>query len=282
MGRRISPERKPSGWSEQTAVKQAQLRRFLRAHFQIVRAIWRKYGKLAYPEYVYVDTNAGSGMDSEGEKGSPLIFLDEAVRAQIPFRTFFFEYDAARFAELEERVQEWNDGPTSRAAQGWTQCVPGDHMKTLLPALLGAEYACLSDQRLYGLVYADPNGHVDLPVDPLTELFTHPQFAFLDVLLRVPANSYKRGGLHRREGARQYSTDLVKIGKKVVIVQEPLGQWQWTFAILTNWDSFPSFQGMGFRRLDSPAGQRIMERLCMTKEELEELEELRRKNGEGF
>ena len=47
-------------------------------HLAITQAVLNKNPDLYYPHYRYVDLTAGKGSTPDGNKGSPLVFLDQA------------------------------------------------------------------------------------------------------------------------------------------------------------------------------------------------------------
>jgi hypothetical protein len=61
--------------------------------------------------------------------------------------------------------------------------------------------------------------------------------------------------------------DLSGIDKKYRLIRKPIGEWQWSMVMMTNWEKVPEFRELGFRRLDSQEGRDIFERVNYSKRE---------------
>jgi hypothetical protein len=88
----------------------------------------------------------------------------------------------------------------------------------------------------------------------------------VDLLSYVSATQYKR----RRGGdpGRPFLSDHIRaVDKRVVLIREPIGAWQWTFVLWSNWARMPQWEKRSFFRLDSPQGADVIERLDLSKKE---------------
>lgn len=244
------------GYSDYTPVKQAQVRYIFDVHLRVVQAILAKHQSYTHQEYLYFDLNAGAGVDQQGEPGSPLIFMETATRLGIPFRAYFFEENPKTAQSLRDAIAALN--ARLGGLSGFWKLSEGDHIQTIATAT--HELRSLPKAG-YGLAYGDPNG-ANPPIVPMQMLTQIPSLKCLDYLINVGATSYKRA----RNG-RHLSTDLRAIDKKLIFLREPQTQWQWTFAMLTDWANYPDFKKLRFHRIESPLGIEIERRLDLTAEE---------------
>jgi hypothetical protein len=143
------------------------------------------------------------------------------------------------------------------------QIVPGDH-NTTVPWFVEAHLAPLPRDWVYGLAYGDGNGRDDSPFGPLETIAR--RFPRIDHLVNVNTGIYKRvRGAH--PDARYLLDDLSGIAKKYRLIRTPIGEWQWSMVMMTNWEKVPEFRELGFRRLDSQEGRGIFERVNYSKRE---------------
>jgi hypothetical protein len=244
------------GRSQNTPTKQRDLRYILDVHMNIVGNIHKKLPNWPYERYVYLDLTAGDGGPA-GTPGSPLIAAAEAAAHQMPIDLWLCEQNADTMAELERRTA------ALRPPICYVHLLPGDHINTV-PFVL-AHYATVK-QPLFGLAYYDPNSD-PLPVPLIKSIITAPGFARVDVLAHINANgAYKRTPSPERR-TRYLSDDLDAIPKDVRLIRQPLGQWQWTFAYLTDHQGAPRFRNLNFVDIDSDQGHEVLTRLALTRRE---------------
>jgi three-Cys-motif partner protein len=245
--------------SAETEPKEHDFAGILRMHIQMCKGI---LGRQAGPPYLYVDCHAGPGhLEYKGRRfdGSPLIFQDIATREGIRYRSLHFEQDqhtAARLAEALYVPTSLIDCPTPEQSPiHVASCELG------LPAWL-AEQGSLRDQ--YGLVYADPIAK-EIPHAMLDQVAKN--MPRVDLLAYVGATAYKR-----RRGVDKNRARLVEhiraIDKRHVLIRKGRDRQQWTFILWTNWGDFPEWERRQLHRLDSEAGQRILDELNLTAPEL--------------
>ena len=259
-----------TGISQYTREKQSQVVHVIQLLMTVLRdGIWRKYqrsGWALYPKFFYVDLTAGPGMYESGAPGSPLIALRCARWVGIPIRAFFCEKSRDSVASLRHI---FNGEPDC-------EVLPGDnrtHIEYLQKALRAATVEARDGWHggtVFGLVYWDSNGGETPPGRDIRLLTSVPK-AKLDVLLHVNAASIKRVhgvGLRQEMDLIQ---DIQDIGKQYWMVREPVGQWQWCFALGTDWRDFPKMTSRGFYDWDSKEGQEILNRVYYTRAELKEL-----------
>lgn len=243
-------------YSDHTPVKLHQFQGIVQAHLRIVRGIFFRH-RWAHRDYLYLDLNAGPGRYASGDAGSPLIFIDAAERTGIPYRAWFFEQDPGVASRLGTAL----DG-VDRAC-GRSEVIVGDH-RTMGSRLAGELRQI--EAPVYGLIYLDPPGSpVTGSVEVVRDLLAGPRCCRMDVLVYVAATNQKR--VARSHGRPHLLDDLAVIGKRHVWLRLPQGRHQWTFAILTDWNEFPEFRRMGFRRLGTPEGDELAERLNFSRGE---------------
>ena len=244
------------GQSAATIGKQETLKYILMQHLAVVRQILVKYPRTPQV-YNYIDANAGCGYNALVEcVGSPLVFM-EAVD-KVPVSHY------ARFVEIKrENVEQLRwvlDG------RNHNEIICGNNKKVV------PEIVRQFPPNSYGLLYSDPNGVPDF--DMLAKVSRMPQMAKIDILLRFSATSVKRKGSQTGERLIEH---LKKINKRHWILQsvEKGDPWQWTFLLLLNSDCLNPMRNLGCYYGRTEEGQRILEILNYTKEELQTREQLR-------
>lgn len=240
-----------TGCSEHSEFKQQCFREFMSEHTAICREIGKRWERW---EYLYIDLFAGPGYVpiKPAILGSPII----ALRAMegMSFRAMAFEEDEENMRRLADRI--WDCAVFGR----WQ-----DNLEIALDDLSAI------DRR--GLIYADPNKLApnDLSlIDCLAGLANRPRTSYCDILLHVPATTWKRvqgAGNHPR--SLTLTGELGRIGKKVIKVSAPDRQWQWVFFLLTNFPSPRFGKAVGWYDIGSPRGKLIVDRITKTREELD-------------
>jgi three-Cys-motif partner protein len=254
------------GASEYTRYKQEHLNHILRTHVKICSKIISR-SNWAQEAYHYFDLNAGPGTyvhDGELIKGSPLVFLEEQKAFDIKCHAVFFEIDDSNRTNLVQNVAKYTGKP------GLSLAFHGNHEK-FLPCYFPSPVQ-KRVRKVYGLVYSDPTGSSP-PFELLQRMFSRKCYSTLDVLLYFSATNHKRQLMAPAcPLSNRLDAVLRSIQKKYWIVREPYGRHQWTFLIGTNWTDFPVFEGLGFHRLDSPEGKRILAKLNYTNLEMKTYE----------
>lgn len=250
--------------SAETERKEADFRGVLDMHITICKSLIRR--QRAQP-YLYADLYAGPGhLEFDGRRflGSPLIAQELLTHAGIPYEAIHFERDpevAARLAEALWVPTSLLDTPDPDSSPIYTEPFQSGFPHWL--AGVGRQ----PDR--YGLIYSDPIRD-EIPHAILNEaaaLLPH-----VDILSYVSATQYKRR--RGQDIKRNGSTELPLLGdhiravdKRIALIRKPLGAWQWTFVLWSNWVNMPAWTNHGFHRLDSPEGQQILDRLNLTERE---------------
>lgn len=235
--------------SAETEGKEADFAGIVAMHMNICKAIRARYGG---PPYLYADLYAGPGHLEFGGRqflGSPLIVAETAARVGLPVEALLFEKEATTAVRLTAAVGEW---PAARVLHGRCEAEFGAWLD-----LNGRQ------PTRYGLVYSDPIRD-EIPHALLRKAAT--LLPKVDLLSYVSATQYKR-----RRGVDPTRALLAEhvavVPKKVVLIREPIGAWQWTFVLWSNWVDFPEWRRRGFYRLDSRDGTRVLDRLTLTDKE---------------
>ncbi len=247
--------------SAETEAKEADFRGILNMHVTICKAIMAR--QPAGP-YLYADLYAGPGhLEYRGRRfaGSPLIAQEILTRAGLPSEAIHFEQDPAVAARLADALYV----PTSLIDQ------PDPDTAPIYTEPCQSGFASWLDRagpqpHRYGLVYSDPIRD-EIPHELLNK--TARLLPKVDLLSYVAATQYKR----RRgvDSDRPFLADHIgAVGKRVALVREPMGAWQWTFVLWSNWVNLPDWQRRGFYRLDSERGAQILDRLNLTARQLKE------------
>ena len=116
-------------------------------------------------------------------------------------------------------------------------------------------FDCSKIKNSYGLLYHDPNGCINEKM--LSNFFRKNETKHLDCLINCSATAIKRNYFSNKS----LLIRLKEINKERWLIRKPIGRWQWTFIIGTNWNAFPDLKKLGFYYLDSEEGQLIFSRL---------------------
>jgi len=249
--------------SADTEAKERDFHGVFWTHVTMCKGIVPRSSRLPY---LYVDLYAGRGNLEFGGRqfvGSPLIARDILAGTGMPYLAVHYERDAGEAALLAEAL--WV--PTSLLDTVTAENAP-IFVEPCQTGFLGWLDKNGHQPDRYGLVYADPIRD-EIPHDLLNAAAR--LMPNVDLLSYVSANQYKRrrGADERLNGAnatRPFLLDHIKaVKKRVVLIREPLGKWEFTFVLWTNWDGYPVWEKRGFYRLDCPRGQAVLDRLNLSK-----------------
>lgn len=238
------------GQSNHTLTKQMILKDIINSVYRPIYGLSEKNSKKGLPAKVifnWIDTNAGTGYNVEfGCDGSPVIFQNEMIQKNYPYRMYCIEKNRENINELQKTLI-----PSSNIT-----FVNGNHnsaIKNVLSDLKQKKY------QQYGILYHDPNGYPSW--DMLIESSNRWETAKLDYLIHIAATTIKRvvNGL----GKDSSLLDMIsKIDKRYWYIREChyLGSdaTQWCFLLGTNYKDYSSLKSIGFKRVDTSSGESIM------------------------
>jgi len=187
-----------------------------------------------------VDCTAGDGEADHGARSSPEILWDHACFINAPF--YMIESDGGRASILDGK--HIGDGVINDT---WQSALP-----PLAKKLMGQHHNA-------GLVYFDHNGlFPDGGLKALWEFTT--SCSYVDILISVCACGLKRAG---------DSTGRLRsnVARKHYWVQEPRGQFQWTFILGTNCppNSLGDLRSANMHPTTSSKGKEICDRIDHTR-----------------
>jgi len=235
------------GYSTETEVKQAHLRMLLDMHLRVCKTVIEKFK--AKPYYCFYDINCGCGRDKDGNPGSPLIFLEVAEKHDCDYRALFLDKKKIFIDSLIKEIGSDNLNVHIRHGE----------QESILP-----KYFPRDGKYRIGFLYTDPNGIANF--DLLSAASRQRGFDKLDILINCNAAAIKR--YKGAFGGRKLIEHLREINKKYWVVREPVGCWQWSMLIGTQWMDFPKLRECGFYDISSKRGMEIFDRLNLTHEEL--------------
>jgi three-Cys-motif partner protein len=256
------------GYSENTSLKQQNYAYFLGFLLPATRGVMgNPRNSWASQCFQLIDFNAGPGWTEEYGDGSPMIALQEAQKRGFADRrlsAFFVDQSTEAIEALRENLVPFqNDQWDFRLENRDNSSVTADIMDWLQRGARG--------KSSLGLIYTDPNGYNDAPLESIIEI-CH-QNTRLDVLVHISATSVKRQiGARAREGIKIFDLEdfIKKINKKKVFVREPYGTAQWSFLYLTNWADAPELKKKEFYDRTSRKGKEIFKILTRTAKEIEQ------------
>ena len=232
-------------YSDATPHKQDGLRLTVQKHASICAAIYAKHSWARQP-YVFVDMNAGPGIDPDGNPGSPLVVADVLSSFLFQWRILAFERDAVTFSELV----------TACAGRPQVLTFNEDHAD-MLDRLSNA----LHPDKGYGMIYHDPSNAPGVNVELMRSAAA--RFPKVDLLINLACASYKRTVDH--PGYVPIEDVLAGIGKNVWLIRRPAHKFQWSMFLGTNYNRYREYSD--FARLDSQEGREILRTVSMTKRE---------------
>lgn len=270
---------KIQGQSAVTSEKQRLLGNIFKIQYSIVSNVLRKYH--GDSKAIHLDINAGSGKDSDGNHGSPLVFLDvlKNIKMYSAVQCFFVEQNKILHSQLEKAV---NEHVTAIKYICKPKILMGDN-KVVLPEIASL---CTPENDswapYFGTLYHDPNGRLD--VDLIVKFSELKQFERVDILINVNTVIIKRLLRCNGKGMEKHTHNLTQIIKKInrkqFIIRTPLqaknkkGTWGFCFLLCSNWVNYPTWEKEKFFYLDSKEGQAILFSVNYTAKQKQEMNDV--------
>jgi three-Cys-motif partner protein len=252
------PVKNGVGYGDYTGVKIEHFGRILAMHMAITQAVIKKHAPRFGQVYRYVDLTAGKGRTPDGNRGSPLVFLDKAhdPKFSIPFQADLIEREPTNLQQLKNAVAAH---PIAASKQERIHFHSGAY-ESIIPQVFGS----VVDSEL-GLVYGDPSG--DLP-DFSTFALISSMRPKMEILLYLSATNVKRQFQQTQKFLADY---LNETGKRHWLIRKPLvgDSHQWTFLLGSNSDLFRPHKSIRsyFYVLDSPQGQQVFEKINLSQDQ---------------
>jgi len=246
------------GFGEYTGVKIEHLSKILAMHMAITQVVIKKHASYYEPEYRYIDLTAGKGSTPDGNKGSPIVFLDKVndTKFDIPYRVDLIEREQSNIEELQNVVLSHPMGKRE-----FVHFHPGEY-ENVIPNLLKSK-----KDFVLGLIYVDPTGSKDLP-DVNTLALISRMRPRMEILFYLSATSVKR----QYQQTHKFLVDFLNAtGKQNWLIRKPFkgDKHQWTFLLGSNSDLFKPYKSIRsyFYLLNSSEGQEVFEKMNLSQEQ---------------
>ena len=245
------------GFGDCTEIKMGHFSRIVAMHLAVTQAVLIKNSHLYPQRYRYIDLTAGKGFSPNGEKGSPITFIEqaEADKIEVAYRADFIECETKNIEELRSSIT------SEKQKFGWKATnlhFYNGRYQAVIPELLKRK-----SYKEFGLVFVDPSG--DLPdFDCLKHIATvRPK---MEILIYIASTNVKRTYQFTEKRLADY---IACIGKNNWLVRKPIAwdQFKWTFLLGSNASLFKDYRSIDFYRLESQRGQKILEELNLTEKE---------------
>lgn len=264
------------GYSDATPYKQEGFGKVLAKISNIAFYAQKKHG---YKEFVYIDCNSGCGFNGD-DKGSPLIAMDILSNPNEQRRSFdnvvyiFCDKEKKNIKELQYYCRlEYPSHKYPHIETYYYDC-DNDAM-CFYEMVKDCVEKSLSSSQPYGLIYSDPNGSVDYPIDNINQFAQSSLFKRMDILINFNTNQHKRNRLSfkdNEEHQRRHLKDIVSsIQKKKQFVRKyyPINNpYRFAHFLFTNYAGMKDYKGIDMYDINSKQGSKLYEELCFTQQEL--------------
>ena len=242
-------------YSDATPYKLNGFRYLMRYHAGVCEKIFSKYPT---SKYIYIDLNCGAGEQTEYEQfgagiyGSPIIALQELNEKGIIPVCHFCDNHSDALTKLEKTIQKLGLNCHSKYWSGNNK----ESLKAISKSMINTKFN--------GLVYSDPNGKQDFPLQEIKETFQLPQMQRVDLLLNVATTYVKRWARNPKAKWEKYLlNELINDhGKEYVFIREPYDNaLKWTFVYATNWENQKELNKIRLYKIDRVIGKQIVDNL---------------------
>ena len=237
------------GFSEITQIKQNELRNLFKKQIAIIDTIKHKQKPRlsSWSDFTFnfIDTTAGVGLLYNGQKGSPLIFLDEVAKVTkfIKFNIILIEQNREAFKRLVSSIfknKHYREIVNQQNVN--LKVFNNDNIQILTKYFYAKEI--VDDRVQYGFIYTDPNGTPDFEMIKFVTDFKIA--STLDVIINFNLTQAKRNRAahsHIEKHMKPLEEYLVEIKKKYWFIK-PLAspfitdKWHWHYIIGTNYKKY--------------------------------------------
>ncbi|MGB6166917.1 MAG: hypothetical protein WBF52_04970, partial [Geitlerinemataceae cyanobacterium] len=122
----------------------------------------------------------------------------------------------------------------------------------------------LYNSQFSGLVYSDPNGKQDFPIEEIKHIFQLPQMRKVDLFMNVATTYVKRWESNPKANWEPYTLEeiITGHGKEYIFVRQPeKSSLKWTFIYATNWAKQKDLKKIKLYNINSDVGKSILNHL---------------------
>lgn len=241
-------------YSSATPYKLKAFRYLLGFHAGVCERITKKYNQ----PYIYIDLNCGAGSQPDYQEfgdevfGSPIVAVQELNKKGIHPICHFCDSSEEAIESLKKVIRDMS-----------LQCTPlywlGDNKDSLLKISKQ-----LGESKFQGLIYSDPNGKQDFPLDEIQQMIRLPQMNKVDILMNVATTYVKRWQSNPKANWETHSLDKVVFehGKSRTFIRRPEDRnLKWTFVYATNWDKQKNIKKIHLYDVNDPVGREILDHI---------------------
>lgn len=241
-------------YSRSTPYKLKAFRYLMDFHARVCKRILRKTRQ----PYIYIDLNCGAGYQPDYEKfgdevfGSPIIALQALNQQGIEPICHFCDNNQESLETLKKTIKNLD-----------LKCSPsywlGDNRESLHQI---SQNPC--ESQFHGLVYCDPNGKQDFPIEEIKSTFQCPQMRKVDLLMNVATTYVKRWEANPKATWKVYSLEEIinGHGKEYILIRKPENpSLKWSFIYATNWKQQKDLNRIRLYNVNSELGKSILEHL---------------------
>jgi len=239
-------------YSSATPHKLKAFRYLMGYHAGVCELIMKKYSQ----PYIYIDLNCGAGDQPEycefGDEvlGSPIIAIQELNKKGIHPICHFCDSNQEALDNLKVAIQ-------SRSLRCEAHYWFGDNKNSLLSI---AEELC--DSQFNGLIYSDPNGKQDFPLNEIKQVIHLPQMRKVDILMNAATTYLKRWEANPKVNWEPPSLNDITFdnGKERTFIRQPEYEdrsMKWTFIYATNWAKQKNLEKIRLYDINSEIGREI-------------------------
>ena len=221
-------------------------------------AVCEKILKKRKQPYIYIDLNCGAGDQPDYRKfgdevlGSPIIALQELNKKDIDPICHFCDSNEESLEILQETIGRL--GLRCRPRY-W----PGDNKDSLPSICQDFVYP-----ESLGIVYSDPNGKQDFPLQEIKAAFKLEKLRKIDLLMNIATNYVRRWESNPKVNWEVYSLEELtsEHGKNHTFVRYPENSsLKWTFVYATNFEKQKELKNIRLYRAEGEIGERILDHL---------------------
>jgi len=267
------------GYSEATPYKQEG---FAKVLAKISNIAFYAQKKQCQKEFIYIDCNAGCGVDDSAGKGSPVIAMDVLGGQSLVGKTQRGNFDNLIFIFCDcndENIKKLKALCIEKYKHLKTYCFCGNNNSIeFFDFVESIVNDSIKTPQPFGLIYSDPNGSIDYPLDNINRFAKSFRLQRTDILVNFNTVQMKRNRIVFKESSehqRRHLIDVVSaINKKKQFVRRYYPKnncFKFAHFLFTNYAKMGEYKGISMFDVNSKEGKALFTELCFTKKELEQL-----------